>query len=278
MAKKLANPHLRTLENTLSSTYGWALTSTFRAMLQEVVSSKAQRLGLDEITYCRMAVKSGGELQSVAEGVISRETLFFRDPEQYRALHTLVLPALIERRQTDRKLRLWSAGCSTGEEPFSLAMLVECLLTDRENWRVEILAVELSSKLLMEANLGRYPNSQLVNVEAEFRERFFSTPPSGTAGLLELDRRVRRNVKFRHANLYDAQLWQFLPGQFDLIVCSQVLCQMHHTGIHQTLGRVHQALAPHGYFMVSPTEASLVVSSRLKPARTLPSGFFMKAE
>ncbi|MBI4750308.1 MAG: methyltransferase domain-containing protein [Acidobacteria bacterium] len=278
MAKKLANPHLRTLESTLSSVYGWALTTTMRATLQEVITSKAQRLGLDEITYCRMAVKSGGELQSVAEGVISRETLFFRDQEQYRALQMLVLPALIERRQNDRKLRLWSVGCSTGEEPFSLAMLVECLITDRENWRVEILAVELSSKSLMEANVGRYPASQLINVEADFRERFFSIPQTGNTNLLELDRKVRRNVKFRHANLYDAQLWQFLPGQFDLIVCSNVLCDMHHTGVQQTLGRVHQALSPHGYFMVSPTEASLVVSSRLKPARALPSGFFLKAE
>ncbi|MBX7222530.1 MAG: protein-glutamate O-methyltransferase CheR [Blastocatellia bacterium] len=269
---------MRTLETALSSVYGWAANPALKQVLQNVVSNKSQRLGLDEFTYCRMAAKSRGELHSVAEEIALGETSFFREPEQYRALRAMVLPELLERHNQDHKLKIWSAGCSSGEEPFSLAILLEELIPANETWRVEILAVDLRSRALLEASQGRYHPAQLQHLASPVREKFFLGHHGLDGTQVELDRRVRRNVKFRHANLYDPQLWQHLPGLFDLIVCSNVLMHMHHTAMQQTLNRIVQALVPGGYLMVGVAETGLFSHSKLKAARSLPSGFFVKPE
>lgn len=276
--KKQTNPHMRSLEIALSTVYGWAANPSSRNAIQRVVAEKAQRLGLDEVTYCRMAVKSPGELNSVAEEIALGETCFFREPEQFRSLKSFVLPELVERRQPERKLRLWSAGCSSGEEPFSLAILLDEILPDQEGWRIEVFAVDLRSRALLEASQGRYQTTQLRNLNQNLRERYFSGPQSLDGTLNELDRRIRRNVKFRHANLYDPQLWQHLPGQFDFIVCSNVLMHLTSTAIQQTVNRLYQALTPKAYLMVGTTEPSFIEHSRLRPAQTLPPGFFIKTE
>lgn len=276
--RKPSNPHFPLLERALAEVYGWAPNVGLRTALQAVVTDKARRLLFDEVTYCRVAAQSPGELHSVAEEIALGETSFFREPEQFRALWRLVLPELIERRASGRRLRLWSAGCSTGEEPFSLAMILEDLLGDASDWRIEILAVDLRSKALLHAGQGRYHPLQLRNLDPGLRERFFHGVYAPDAPPGELDRRLRRNIRLRHANLYDPHLWQHPPGPFDVIVCSNVLTHMHHTAIQQTTARLQQALAPGGYLLVGSTEAGLVNQPRLRPARTLPGGFFHRAE
>jgi chemotaxis protein methyltransferase CheR len=267
---------MRTLEAALANVYGWAAHAAMQTSLQAAVTEKAKRLMFDEVTYCRVAASSAGELHSVAEEIAPGETSFFREPEQYRALWRLALPELIARRAAERRLRLWSAGCATGEEPFSLALLLEDLLPEAHGWRVEILAVDLRSKALLQASQGRYRPAQLQALDRTLRDRFFTGGDAPDGPPNELDRRVRRNVKFRHANLYDPHLWRHLPGPFDVIVCGDVLTHMHAAAIQQTVTRLHHALAPGGFLMVAAAETALAAHSRLKPAQTLPAGFFMR--
>lgn len=274
--RQIINPHMQTLEAALAQVYGWASNTSMRAALQAVVTDKAKRLMFDEVTYCRVAATSPGELHSVAEEIALGETSFFREPEQFRALWKMVLPALIEKRSHERKLKLWSAGCSTGEEPFSLGMILEDLLGEANDWKIEIFAVDLRSKALLQASQGKYHPLQLRNLDPLLRERFFSGIYAPDAPPSDLDRRVRRNVKFRHANLYDAHLWQHLPGHFDVIVCSNVLTHLHATAIQQTVQRLHQALTPGGYLLVGSSEKSLVAHTRLRAPQTLPPGFFQR--
>ncbi|MCS7078618.1 MAG: methyltransferase [Chloracidobacterium sp.] len=276
--RKPANPHFPQLERALAEVYGWAPNVGLRTALQAVVTEKSRRLLFDETTYCRVAAQSPGELHSIAEEIALGETSFFREPEQFRALWRLVLPGLIEKRAGVKRLRLWSAGCSTGEEPFSLAMILEDLLGDAPDWRIEILAVDLRSKALLHASQGRYHPLQLRNLDPTLRERFFHGVYAPDAPPGELDRRLRRNIRLRHANLYDPHLWRHLPGPFDVIVCSNVLTHMHHTAIQQTTARLQQALAPGGYLLVGSAEVCLVNQPRLRVAPTLPGGFFSRPE
>ncbi len=276
--RSLTNPHLPQLELALANVYGWAANVSLRAALQAVVTDKSRRLLFDEMTYCRVAAQSPGELHSVAEEIALGETSFFREPEQFRALWRMALPELIEKRAAAKRLRLWSAGCSTGEESFSLAMILEDLIGDAADWRVEILAVDLRSKALLQASQGRYHPLQLRNLDPSLRERFFHGVYAPDAPPGELDRRLRRNIRLRHANLYDPHLWQHLPGPFDVIVCSNVLTHMHYTAIQQTTARIQKALAPGGYLLVGSAEAGLITQPRLRAAPTLPSGFFQRSE
>jgi chemotaxis protein methyltransferase CheR len=276
--RNLANPHLPQLEKALAQVYGWAPNETLRAALQAVVTDKARRLLFDEMTYCRVAAQSPGELHSVAEEIALGETSFFREPEQFRALWRMVLPELVEKRAGTKRLRLWSAGCSTGEEPFSLAMILEDLLGEAPDWRIEILAVDLRSKALLHASQGRYHPLQLRNLDPALRDRFFHGSQAPDAPPGELDRQLRRNIRLRHANLYDPHLWQHLPGPFDVIVCSNVLTHMHYTAVQQTTARIQQALAPGGYLLVGSVEVGLVNQARLRPSQALPRGFFHRPE
>jgi len=106
------NPHLKTLEQALAARFGWQPGALRDAIVAAVVS-KADRLGLDEVTYCRMASASSGELQAFAELVAPGDSRFFRDASQFEALRERVLPELVAARSTVRKLRLLSAGTNS---------------------------------------------------------------------------------------------------------------------------------------------------------------------
>lgn len=265
------NPHLKTLEQALAVHFGWQPGAMRDAILQ-AVSSKAARLGLDEVSYCRMAAVSSGELQALAEEVAPADSRFFRSPEQFAALRERVLPELLPERATTRRLRFWCAASGTGEEAYSLAIVVREVLSGAEDWRVEIFASDLRGQAIMAASRGRYQASAIRRVEASLRNRYFIG--------LEQDREVdviplvRRMVTFRRANLSEPHVWRQLPGPYDLILCQSLLLYFHPRAIEVVVERVAEALAPGGYLVVSPTEADLISRTRFRPVESLPDGFF----
>src|SRR5262249_42322976 len=131
------------------------------------------------------------------------------------------LGALIRqrRRQGSRRLRIWSAGCASGEEPYTLAMLVRGLIPDLADWNVEILGTDINLEVLGEAERGVYSPRQLRELDAIQMAGAFEATEGGHAVRPEL----RKLVRFQLANLCDDALWPPLAGVFDLILCRNVL-------------------------------------------------------
>nr|MDQ2687274.1 chemotaxis protein CheR [Armatimonadota bacterium] len=125
------------------------------------------------------------QIEALAGALTVGETFFFRDRATFTALEHDILPALIAaRRAGNRHLRLWSAGCCTGEEPYSLAMLIARLLPDREDWRVSILATDINPRFLQKAEEGVFAEWSFRDVPPWLKQRYFTQTPNGRFAIL----------------------------------------------------------------------------------------------
>lgn len=207
------------------------------------------------------------------------ETYFFRDQGCFEALEQQILPALIEARRTagNLRLRLWSAGCATGEEPYSLAILLDRLLSDLADWALTILATDLNPKALEAAQRGVYRAWSFRETPSWIRDRYFHRQ-GGEA--FEVDHRIRRMVTFAPLNLAEDGYPSVVTNTtaIDLILCRNVL--MYFTGEAQraSIGRLQRALLPEGWLAVSPAEASADLLSPLIPVTFPGAILYRKAQ
>lgn len=202
-------------------------------------------------------------LQQLARHLTIGETYFFRDPALMQALAREVLPSLIrERRGRDQRLRLWSAGCSSGEEPYTLAILLHQLLPDLAQWQVSILATDLNPTALHKAQEAAYGEWSFRNVPQAVRDRYFSKHH----GRYVLDPQVRRLVRLEPLNLVD-DAWpcvQQAQQPFDLVVCRNVLMYFRAQQARGVLVRLQDALAEGGWLALGPCEAQPAATPRLR--------------
>jgi len=270
------NPHyVKTLEQALTSAYGWRAVAEWRDKLIAEVERKAARLGINEYAYCQSAVASAAELQALAELVSNNETRFFREMEQINTLKRQVIPEMLNARGTEKELKIWSAACSTGEEVYSIAMILKETLP--EGWRVNIMATDLRGQAIIQATKGRYPASSLTLVESQLRDRYFTRAgENGREPSFDVVPEIKKLVSFRRANLCDANFWNSLRLKFDLIVCNNLLLHFHPLAIRKTVDRIVAALEPGGFLTVMKNEAMFIEHSALKQDSQLAGAFFRK--
>jgi chemotaxis protein methyltransferase CheR len=184
------------------------------------------------------------------------ETFFFRHAEQFAALQTVILPAIIARNAATRRLRIWSAGCAVGAEPYSVAILLERLLGGGiADWSIEILGSDISHRFLEKAREGCFGNWALRGMPDEERARNFALMEDGRHW--RIDDRVRRHVRFVQHNLL--HLLRGPPGPewsgFDLILCRNVLIYFSAERIAPMMSALGRCLGQQGWLMVGYSDA-----------------------
>jgi len=184
------------------------------------------------------------------------ETYFFRDPRAFEILEDEVLTKLIRlRRDTGKYLRLWSAGCCTGEEPYSIAMLLARMLDDLQSWRISILGTDINSNFLKKAQRGIYEPWSFRVVSPEIKVRYFRH----IKGKYELNPAIKKMVHFERMNLADGRPPEgLLLSSMDIIFCRNVLMYFHKDQAVRVFGRLHNALADGGVMVSTPFELSYV--------------------
>jgi chemotaxis protein methyltransferase CheR len=189
------------------------------------------------------------------------ETYFFRDPEQMRFIEEGILPQLIASRRSQRRLRLWSAGCSTGEEAYSLGITLLRHLPDLEDWDVLILATDINGHALEIGRKGIYGDWSLRNSPPAIRSYFRETH----GRRFELNERVRSMVTFRRLDLAtDGPSWPANQA-IDVILCRNVLLYFDRDAARSVTRRLRSVMADDGWLLVSQVEASLDVFERFEP-------------
>jgi chemotaxis protein methyltransferase CheR len=185
-----------------------------------------------------------------------QESYFFRDAAFFTALGEHVLPRLIAERRASGELRLalWSAGCAAGQEPYSLAMLLDRMLPDREGWELMIFATDIDAAALDAARAGVYGEWALRELPAWARRHFHSGSRRH-----ELDARIRKMVTFAALNV----AMDPLPGSLDLIVCRNVLMYLADDVRAATVRRFAGALAPSGRLALSPLDSTPEIEASL---------------
>lgn len=198
------------------------------------------------------ALADGPSWEAMLAHLTVGETRFFRNEPQFTALRQHIIPELLVRRASVRALRLWSAGCATGEEPYSLAMLLTDLLPDMGQWAISMLATDLNPHFLARARAALYGAWSFRETPDALRNRFFR-PEEGRWRLLP---EIQRMVNFARLNLVEDAYPSITNGTcaLDMIICRNVTIYFSAETTRQVVGRFYASLAPGGWLVVGHSE------------------------
>ena len=193
------------------------------------------------------------------------ETYFFREKQSLGIFEEHILPRLLQsRRQNERRLRIWSAGCSTGEEAYTIAILLDRLIPDLKEWNITILATDFNPKFLRKAAQGVYGEWSFRDAPVWLRERYFTQEKDGRFEILP---RIRKMVTFSYLNFADDVYPSLLnnTSAMDVILCRNVLMYFTAQRAKQVVGNFYRAQVDGGWLIVSPVEASNTSLSSFTP-------------
>lgn len=194
---------------------------------------------------------AGNELINLINRVTTNKTDFFRERHHFDFLHSEVLPSYIEaaRRGRERRLRIWSAGCSSGEEPYSIAMTVSEALQNERGWDAKILATDLDTEILIRASRGLYSSQQVTPIPMSYITKYLVRTSEG----YEAGPQIKHMVAFRKLNLMD----QYFPMKrpFDIIFCRNVMIYFNEDTKADLVGRFHMHLKDDGYMFIGHSES-----------------------
>ena len=227
--------------------------------LGEVLQRRLDKLGHSSEAYLWGLQRGGasGEITALARELTVNETYFFRNIEQFHALAEVVLPERMRVERTPRTLRMLSAGCASGEEAYTMAIVARQRIED-PSWQVSIRAVDLNSAVLEKAAQGRYSSWALRETPQDVQRAWFQ--PAGRDQVLAPE--IRSAVTFEARNLAseDPDLWP--PAFYDVIFCRNVLMYFSRDQMRAAIARIAQSLAPGGFLFLGHAETLRGVSDR----------------
>jgi chemotaxis protein methyltransferase CheR len=197
------------------------------------------------------ADRSGGELTAMLDAIATNHTSFFREPQHFEFLATVVLTAL-RARSNSVPILGWSAACSSGEEPYTIAITAFELFGEETSRQVRLLASDLSTKALGRAEAGVYKVERVAGLPRHLVLKYFDRHPSLPRGTIQVAESIRRLVEFRQLNLLQAPP----PGRpLDFIFCRNALIYFDRTIQQGVIRRLEERLAPGGYLFTSHSES-----------------------
>lgn len=238
---------------------GITLNDSKKQLVSSRLSRRLRALGLQTYReYFEQITKhdpDGSEMREMLNCITTNKTDFFREGHHFEFLKNVVFPEARERslRGGPRRLRIWSAGCSTGEEPYTLAMTLLTGFKKGSGWSFEILATDIDTQVLARAEQGVYPAELLNPVPPELRRQFFQRGTGSNAGMMRVTRELRDLITFRRFNLIE-QPWQ-IKGPFDFIFCRNVLIYFNRETVNTIVGSFAGRLAEAGYLFLGHSES-----------------------
>jgi chemotaxis protein methyltransferase CheR len=235
-----------------------------RYYIERRVAERMQRtLSLGFSAYMALLRSSDAEAQQLINSFTVNETYFFREDHQFRCLGRALLPEIVTRRGPGDPVRIWSVPCSTGEEPYSIAIWL------LENWalvdayHIEIVGSDIDTRAMAAALVGEYGERSLGRLPAALRQRYFEAAGEGRWRIIE---DLRESVRFTAVNLMDAQ---GMAGQaaFDVIFCRNVLIYFDDASRAAAARHLYDALNPGGFLCLGHSEAMSRISDRFETRR-----------
>ncbi len=223
-------------------------------VLESRLTRRLTELEMDNFDQYLMFLTVGpyreDEFQEMFNRITINETSFFRNEPQLAVFEQQVLPRLLEARKSSRRLRFWSAACSSGEEPYTLAIQLHRTLGLRlADWNIEILGTDISEKVLSSAQLGRFAHYSVRSVNPLVLNRYFKE----SAGFYQLDPTVQRMVRFELLNLKDGAAARRF-GTFDVIFCRNVMIYFDDPMKTHCAKTFHNQLANDGVLFIGHSE------------------------
>ena len=268
------NMNVKALQRFLAQQAGLAFPAEKAWLAESRLQPVAERHGLPTIDALIGQIVSGFEPLLAAETVeamLTHETFFFRDRMPFDQFRTTMLPDMMRLRDPDRRIRIWSAACSTGQEPYSLAMLLDEEARKLNGWRVELLASDISASVIEVAKRGLFSQFEVQRgLPINHLLRYFHR----AGEYWEVAEHIRARIEFRQINLMSniSRL-----GQFDIIFCRNVLIYFDDKTRASALAQLTSALAPGGYLVLGASESLPDCPEDLNPM-SLQNSIFRKVE
>ncbi len=248
---------------------GLSITSEKTYLIESRLKPVASRLGLKTAAELVRRLRTGDEALSrvVTDAMTTNETSFFRDKGPFDQFRDVMLPALSAARRDDAQLRIWSSAASSGQEAYSLAMIIEATAS-LAGWTVDLVATDINAEMVERGREGLYSQFEVLRgLPIQMLARHFHHE----GGEWRLSSSIRNRVRFEVFNLLDS----YEPlGPFDVIFCRNVLIYFDQQLKHEVLGRLADALAPDGYLVLGSAETVLGYGKKLEP---LVNGIYVKS-
>ena len=239
----------------IANHFGIHFSAARLAELTRKLEFFSAQMGYGAVADCIGALLAGRiadhGMHQFIEGITVGETYFFREPEAIEAVVSTIIPTFAQRGK--RCLRIWVAGCATGEEAYTVAMLLHSRLADLNEWNVSILASDLNNAFISRAEKGIYGSWSFRTIPSHYLLRYFNKLPDNR---YELDESIRRMVRFERINLVSGHFPSSRNGtqDCDLILCRNVLMYFAPETVRAITARLARSLTPDGWLIVSQTE------------------------
>lgn len=245
----------RAIAAMLHADAGIALSEAKATLVYSRLAKRLRALGLRSFReYCALvAAPAGGEeRRQMLTALTTNVTRFFREPHHFEHLKTTVLPPLLKEARRGGRVRLWSAACSTGQEPYSIALTILSLMPDAAELDVKILATDIDPVVLAGGSAGAYDEASIAPVPSDLRQRWFVRAPDGEGrkGWRVADE-ARRLVSFRELNLIGS--WP-MKGRFQAIMCRNVVIYFEEETQARVWNRFMPLVEPGGHLYIGHSE------------------------
>lgn len=254
---ELHEREFRSFQSLIESASGIYLSDAKRPLLARRLASRLRELGLTSfLAYYRRVRSSSQERDAMLDRVTTNETHFFREPRQLAVLAEQVLPAWragAEAGLRPRRVRAWSAACASGEEAYSVAMLLLQHFPRAAGWRVEVLGTDLSQTALATARAAEWPLERSSEIPRPYLERFMLRGTGRFAGRMCAGEELRETVTLGRLNLCGDSFPD--AGRFDLVLCRNALIYFRQQTRLEVVRRLMGTLAPDGVFLVGHAES-----------------------
>lgn len=252
----------RDLRNYIYDKSGIFISDTKKYLIENRLSRILQEKNLKSYEEYLKLIKfssNGNELIRLFDAVTTNETYFFREPQQLSIFADCVFPKLAGQKRGNRKIKMWSAACSTGEEPYTLAMMLMEKLVPSDQF--EIYASDLSESVLNSAKKADYNSYSVRNMPEQYLKKYFSN--SGKS--YSLGPRIKKTVKFMKVNLIESANMKLLRGM-DIIFCRNVLIYFDTKAKQKVVSNLYDCLNPGGYLFIGSSESLHNVTRAFRPS------------
>lgn len=268
MMKKLRDDEFRYIREYIYEKSGLYFDDTKKDYLEKRLLIRMNQLNVQSFIeyYYKLKSDNNGEFNMLAELITTNETYFFRNIPQLNTFSYHILPELLTRKANagDFKLKIWSAGCSSGEEPYTIAIILKERLEYLEDWDIDIYGTDISNRVLELARIGAYFPRSLMDTGKDIKKKYFSY--DALKNMYTINQDIKDMVKFKHINLFDEGQMAFFKN-IDIIFCRNVLIYFDEDSRKRVVERFYDALMPGGYILLGHSESMLRITRAFEMLR-----------
>ncbi len=272
---RMSEVDFKRLSNFIYDNFGIKMPPAKRTMLQSRLHKRLRALNIDSfskyIDYLFSKEGSVVEVIQMIDVVSTNKTDFFREPTHFDFMSEKLIPSILQQRRVMTPLKIWSAGCSTGEEPYTLAMVMTEIATRNQNLDFSIFATDISTRALKQGVSAIYKDDRIAHISIGYKKKYFLRSKDRDKQTVRLIPQLRKKIAFQRLNFMDSSY--NVADSFDIIFCRNVLIYFDRETQESVINKLCQKLKSGGYFFLGHSES---ITNMRVPLRQVQPTIFVK--